>query len=1260
MIKMLSLNVRGIRDNDKRRGLFRWLKKYHNANDCFILLQETHSTENVERIWMNEWGSDIYFCHGTNNSHGVAIIPPSSVEVEIKNIQKDENGRILLLNTLVEKENICIVNVYAPATNNVKEKVANTRKFIEMIDNEESVEHMICGGDFNLHLNPNLDKMNSEHENNKRDSDYVNHIKSFCESHNMIDIWRILNPTSQRYTWRQTNPLRQSRLDYWFTSIHMLYNVTDCSIKPSYRSDHSLITLTLETNPTEKRGPGLWKFNSGLLRDEVYVGYIKGVIDQYKTIYHDVENKGVKWDLIKMEIRTATIAYAKTQARMRRDYSIDLLKDINTVESKLSTNPSDELVEQYNSLKSEFERLESIKTKGTMLRSKAKWIEDGEKNTKYFINLEKRNYKAKHITKIICDNQEITDGKHILQSEQTYYSTLYKSKQDKLIANDIFSNRTDLPILNETERESCDTEISLDECGKALNDLHNGKSPGSDGFTTEFYKFFWTDIKDLVFESFTYAFINGTLSIDQRRSILTLIPKKDKDLRFWKNWRPISLLNTDYKIITKLFAKRLKPVLQNIIHPDQVAYIKGRYIGQNIRLMSDVIAFVENNDEECILSCIDFEKAFDTVEWSFIHKALNNFGFGEYFRKWIQIFYTNISAGAMNNGYCTEFFSVTRGIRQGCPISAYLFIIAAEILATEIRNNNSICGVTIKGKEIKIMQMADDTTIFVKDFVSLHRVLLIFELFSQMTGLRINKSKTEALKLGKYKDYKKTPFGIKWNKNNIYSLGIKHYLSDKETMRANFNDRLNSIRKTMYIWMQRDLSLKGKVTVLKSLIMPQILYVSTNLPVPEFFVKEVNTLMFKFLWDGKPDKIKRSVVIRKIEDGGLKMPHVESQIKAQKIMWVKRLLENDDASWKEYSKWLLGEITPADFLTCTYDKKQIKGVPLFYHQLFYAWSELREEEKIDSVWAVRRQFLYFNKFIQINGKYLSKRYNIWYKAGIKRIHDIVDQRGNFCTIEQLQEEYGIIIDVMLYNSLKSSIPKEWKHKLKEITIVKDAIPPGEPIILNINDTEIPCQFITNNMIYWIFVQKISSNPTAITTWKNDFQDENIPWQKIFTLPYNITRETKLQSFQYKIVHRIFPCNSWVSRWKPDVTEICNFCNGIDNLQHYFWECEIVKPFWNSCTVWWNRNISCQINLTGKDVILGSFCPGKHNISFNFLILHGKWYIARQKYLFKKIDFYTFLTELKMALLLENYISHNQKKVKVFEERYGELYEALTY
>ena len=213
----------------------------------------------------------------------------------------------------------------------------------------------------------------------------------------------------------------------------------------------------------------------------------------------------------------------------------------------------------------------------------------------------------------------------------------------------------------------------------------------------------------------------GQLSVTQRRGIIKLIPKKDAEPYFIKNWRPISLLNCDYKIAAKTIANRFKQVLPNLIDNDQTGFLKGRFIGENIRLIDSIIKYTAAKNIPGLLLFLDFEKAFDTVEWSFLHKTPQHYNFGPSAIQWIKLFYHNTESCILNNGWSSDFFKPERGVRQGCPLSPYLFILCVEILAEAMRKDKIIRGITIDGQEIKISQYADDTTLILDgSSVSLH------------------------------------------------------------------------------------------------------------------------------------------------------------------------------------------------------------------------------------------------------------------------------------------------------------------------------------------------------------------------------------------------------------------------------------------------------------------------------------------------------------------------------------------------------------
>ena len=169
---------------------------------------------------------------------------------------------------------------------------------------------------------------------------------------------------------------------------------------------------------------------------------------------------------------------------------------------------------------------------------------------------------------------------------------------------------------------------------------------------------------------------------------------------------------------------------------------------------------------------VDFKKAFDSIEWDYLSKVLDVFNFKDDFKKWIKVVYTDVSSCVLNKGFASPFFNLERSVRQGCPLSGLLFVLGIELLNLAILANPSIKGLSVGNKVIKITLYAVDTTLLLKDVESVHSLLEMLELLKMCSGLEINKSKTEAMWLGSWREHTDTPFGFRWPTETIYALGI--------------------------------------------------------------------------------------------------------------------------------------------------------------------------------------------------------------------------------------------------------------------------------------------------------------------------------------------------------------------------------------------------------------------------------------------------------------------------------------------------------
>ena len=292
------------------------------------------------------------------------------------------------------------------------------------------------------------------------------------------------------------------------------------------------------------------------------------------------------------------------------------------------------------------------------------------------------------------DDSFLNTSGEFIKEVHRYYKSLYKeTKEIDEIAKAVQGYARNLIFPEVSVQDKAKTEeLTEAELSSALPTMKNWSAPGPDGIPVEFYKTFWPDVKFLFMNSLHYSHTVGILSPTQRQDTISLI-HKGKDLVKDKltNWRPISLTNADYKIISKALALRLKNVLPKIINHNQAGFVKGRKMSELIREMDDIIETEKlNPTSESLALSIDYSKAFDSISTVTIIEALKLFNLGEYFVSWVRVILNGRTANVKNGGLLSEPFDLERGVRQGCPVSSMLFVIEVEILALKIRQGNQI------------------------------------------------------------------------------------------------------------------------------------------------------------------------------------------------------------------------------------------------------------------------------------------------------------------------------------------------------------------------------------------------------------------------------------------------------------------------------------------------------------------------------------------------------------------------------------------
>ena len=613
-----------------------------------------------------------------------------------------------------------------------------------------------------------------------------------------------------------------------------------------------------------------------------------------------------RWESIKQNVTKMAQTYSKNKSHKKKDLLCNLYRFKNEIIIDDKIVVTNDVINEINRkiLEIENERVEA-----SVFRSKCNWAKYGERSSKYFFALEKRNYSAKTMFAVQLPSGEICREQRTIRNEQKrFYEELYTCNKNIQFNVQNESGVTITPA----QRSWLEEEIIINEMDEAMNDMKLNKVPGCDGLPIEFYNRLRKVLREPLFAMFKEVVSKQEMSRSMKRGLILLLPKKNKNPLQIKSYRPLTLLSTDYKILAKICANRLKRVLPDIIGEQQTGFMEGRHIQTNIRRTMDIVAHVNRSKKRAVIISIDYEKCFDKIEHNSIFKALEYFGFGNNFIDTIKIFFKDFQVCTQNAGNLSELFHKTRGVNQGCPISPFLFNIVGEIMAHRIKNNPSIQGIKIGRSSVQhvISQFADDTNLFLmynEDTINaaIHELMYI----EQNTGLTISYEKTCIYRIGllQYSNaqiYTIKP--LKWSDGDLDILGvkIKNAPTQGNDQIDNVIEKMNNVMRT---WIGRSLTLIGKTLLINSLMSSMLIYPMMVLPiVSDNQIKRINTIFETFLWKGRKPKIPLSVLQRDKFEGGLRLTDCKARHKALRMQSVHNIIGNE--KWEYIYQWLVPQM----------------------------------------------------------------------------------------------------------------------------------------------------------------------------------------------------------------------------------------------------------------------------------------------------------------------------------------------------------------
>ena len=948
-------------------------------------------------------------------------------------------------------------------------------------------------------------------------------------------------------------------------------------------------------------------FNNSLLKDEDYCHIIRDMIKTRKLQTNYQTDLFTWYDGLKIEIRRISITYGKQRQRHVRRIKKKIMKQVKHEREKLQKY-QDYDISMLIRIENELDEVILAEMRGAALRSKIEWYEDGERSSKFFFNLEKSRQNRKILTKLVNDQGEVYyDQSSILRKQVTFYRNLYRERacdhqsQDELINN---ITRT----LSQSDAQFCDVQLSSSDLKNALFSMESNKSPGNDGLTVEFFKMFWYDFIDVFERLIADTFSSNQLCDSMRMGTISLIPKKG-DLTRLTNWRPISLLNVDYKILSKAIANRISKVIDTLVSEDQTCCIPGRDISENILTMINVINYVNDNNLKGLVLKIDQHKAFDCVNHDYLYKVIEKMGFGPNLLKWIKILYHNITACIKHNGYISGSFSINRGVRQGCPASALLYVLSAEPFHETICKSPYISGIQIGHTEARMFQHADDTTFFVSSITSIFSIMRVVKVYELASGSKCNMNKTELLVIGRSEaDPRDFNFPVK--NDFIVVLGIAMGNDQVLIEKENWENRTGKCASVLRRWKCRNLSFKGKAIVINSLVVSRLVYLATVLHIPEWVISTVRRILMDFMWRGKTPLISYKSLILPVNKGGLQLCDMANKRDALRIKYASKLM-NPDVNLKlktsmlyflnHYEHMNLG----LNIFHTVIHEKSLSGIPMFYQELLLAWQKLTKGSYVEPLSREEMLFqpIFHNPFIRDeNNVTLFQRSFI--DGEIILVSDLMYEvlpsrlpsKAIYDCITMVNPDDPISIDEVdrFLSIFMKALPEEW---INEIFSSDKVVSTQSDFELSFNFTHgcdvLDGQRLTCKQASDLFRNELDYVPKGQEYWSRLY--EVIPFENRWENIYRKPKCFRDADIEYKIMHNILFTNEKLYKTKMIDSPLCTFCSDSnETIRHLFIECFEVEGLWNHLT----RKLMCLKSIPDHDqwvvtTLFGLGLPRKH-------------------------------------------------------------------
>lgn len=677
-------------------------------------------------------------------------------------------------------------------------------------------------------------------------------FRSFVAQNGLWDVKHSGNHFSWR-GWRYDYFIK-SRLDRslancsWFEA----FPAGRCEYLRFEGSDHRPLVTFLDDSL--RKNKGVFRFDRRLTDNEE----IRSIVDQAW--------KGQQDDSVLAKInhcRAQIIKWTKAQ----NANSSKLIKEAQAaLEGALSASSPDQPL--ITACTASLEKLYKEEELFWRQRSRIQWLQSGDRNSAYFHAATRTRRAINNISVIEDDSgNEFHDEDQIAQTISTYYQSIFTAGPRS--SNQVVEEALDQKVTLAMNLQLTATPTFL-EIKEAVFSIHPDKAPGPDGFSAGFYQSFWDIIGQDVCMDIRRFFESSFLSQRLNETHIRMIPKITSPRKV-SDYRPIALCTVHYKIIAKLLTKRLQPILSDIISINQSAFVANRAISDNVLITHEILHYLRTSEAKVRCSMAvktDMSKAYDRIEWPFLEAVLKRLGFDGKWISWIMACVSSVSYSFLVKGTPKGQVIPSRGLRQGDPLSPYLFILCTEVLSglcQRAQTRGFLPGIKVArgSPPINHLLFADDTMFFCRSNPkSCNKLMEIINRYGEASGQVINFEKSAITFSSKTPPSVKSAAKLKLGINK--EGGVGKYLGLPEHFRRRKKDIFTSIvdriRQRSHSWTSRFLSAAGKQILLKSVLAAMPLYAMSCFKLPLSLCKRIQSILTRFWWDEKPEKRKISWV----------------------------------------------------------------------------------------------------------------------------------------------------------------------------------------------------------------------------------------------------------------------------------------------------------------------------------------------------------------------------------------------------------------